>query len=457
MRTNAAVRTTARTHEGAPAMAHQPAELELLRAVGSCLLFENTFYEKGSDIAARIAVLSQKVKADFLPQLAVHARSRLNLRHVALWLAVQNLRRADGIEKAETITRVIQRADELAEILSLYWLQNPASAAPKNKPLAAALKRGIAAAFGKFNEYQLAKYNRDNAVKLRDALFLSHAKPVDKKQAKLWTKLIDGKLAVPDTWEVSLSAGKDKKKTFERLIAERKIGYLALLRNLRNMEQAAVDRKLVCEALINGAQHSRALPFQFVAAWRFAPAFASAIDAAMIQALGSAERLQGSTSIVIDVSGSMDAALSAKSQINRIDAASAMAVLAREICDDVRVFTFSDQAVEIPAARGLALVDVIHRSQAHLSTQLGAAVNAIAGHVKQCDRMIVITDEQSHDRLPSLTGIRGYLVNVASYRPALPAEQAGWTRINGFSERLIDFVKWDEAISQDQTPAAILR
>jgi len=242
-----------------------------------------------------------------------------------------------------------------------------------------------------------------------------------------------------------LSAGKDKKETFERLIRERRIGYLALLRNLRNMEEAGVERSLITNALVAGAPKSRALPFQFVAAWRFAPAFAAAIDTAMIRALGQSERLNGTTAIIVDVSGSMNALLSAKSKLNRIDAAGALAVLCREVSDDCRVFTFSEAAVEVPVSRGIALVEAIHRSQQHSGTYLAAAVTRIGSVLgRDVARVFVITDEQSHDGgVPALLGPRCYLVNVAPYQPGLSVS-GGWTRINGFSERLVDYARWNE-------------
>ena len=83
--------------------------------------------------------------------------------------------------------------------------------------------------------------HRDAEVTLRDVLFMSHAKPKDEAQAALWRRLAANELANPDTWEVQLSAGADKKETFERLIREKKLGYIALIRKLRNMEQADVE------------------------------------------------------------------------------------------------------------------------------------------------------------------------------------------------------------------------
>ena len=77
----------------------------------------------------------------------------------------------------------------------------------------------------------------------------------------MFTKLVDKTLATPDTWEVALSAGADKKETFERLIRENRLGGMALLKNLRNMVQAGVDQKLLRERLERGV--GIALPFNF--------------------------------------------------------------------------------------------------------------------------------------------------------------------------------------------------
>ena len=144
---------------------------------------------------------------------------------------------------AETLTRVIQRADELSEFVAIYWAEG-------RQPLSAQVKKGLAAAFCKFDEYALGKYDRTGAVRLRDVLFLSHARPVDEAQAALWKRLAANELATPDTWEVALSEagraekgteGADKRKAWERLLADRKLGALALLRNLRNLHTEGVD------------------------------------------------------------------------------------------------------------------------------------------------------------------------------------------------------------------------
>jgi 60 kDa SS-A/Ro ribonucleoprotein len=168
----------ARTHEGAPAR-NISTELQLQRSVLACLLWESQFYEDGVEIAGRIAELVPKVAAEKVAGLAVEAREKMKLRHAPLLLVREMARHAThrGLV-AETLARVIQRADELAEFVAIYWKDG-------RVPLSAQVKKGLAAAFPKFDAYALAKYDRGGAVKLRDVLFLAHAKPRDEEQAEV--------------------------------------------------------------------------------------------------------------------------------------------------------------------------------------------------------------------------------------------------------------------------------
>src|SRR5215831_10305688 len=172
-----------RTHEGAPAR-HLSNELQLRRSVLACLLWETQFYEDGIEIAGRIAELVPKVEAGKVAALAVEAREQMKLRHAPLLLVREMARITThrGLV-AETLERIIQRADELAEFVAIYWKDG-------RVPLSGQVKKGIAAAFPKFDEYQLAKYDRGGPIQLRDVLFLCHAKPRDDKQAAVWKKLI---------------------------------------------------------------------------------------------------------------------------------------------------------------------------------------------------------------------------------------------------------------------------
>lgn len=443
MKTNTLARETTPqffTHEGAPAV-KENAERELTRAVSTCMLYEETAYESGSKLAERIKALCTQVTIPFLCGLAAKARKDLKLRHVALFLCVQALAKKGTADErtlvGDTIASVIERADELAEIIALYWKDG-------KKTVPRQLRRGIAKAFTRFSEYALAKYNRDSAVKLRDALFLSHAKPENDDQAASWKRLVDGTLATPDTWEVALSKGADKKETFTRLIQQGQLGYMALLRNLRNCLTAGVDQAVLAQAIMAKAAGSKALPFRFVTAARHAPALAGVLSDAMLLSTADHPKLPGTTYLLVDVSGSMDAKLSGKSEMSRLEAGAALAILLREICPFVRVFTFSNNLVEVQSFRGLPLAEGIARSQEHGGTYLAGAVKVLAEKYLAPTRTIVITDEQSHDGVGVPPSPLGYLVNVATFEPALPTKGGGWTRISGFSERIVDWVMEEE-------------
>jgi 60 kDa SS-A/Ro ribonucleoprotein len=425
------------THEGAPAK-RITAEKELRRSVMSHMLWESEYYEDGIEIANRIISLIPKVNAPKVSEIAIEAREKMKLRHVPLLIVREMARTSSHKMLVElTLERIIQRADELAEFVAIYWKE-------KRQPLSAQVKRGLARAFTKFNEYQLAKYNRDDTIKLRDVLFLCHAKPKDKEQAEVWKRLVDGKLAIPDTWETQLSSGKDKKITWERLIQEDKLGALAFLRNLRNMQESKVSEEIILSGL-DRMNTERVLPFRFISAAKYAPQWESNIEKAMVKCLEGREKLPGKTVLLVDVSGSMDAIISSKSDLMRCDAATGLAILARELCESVAVYSFSTNLCRIPDRHGFALRDAIANSQNHHQTNMGASVQWINQNEK-FDRLIVLTDEQSRDTVPNASG-KGYVINVASSQNGIG--YGAWTHIDGWSEYVFDYIVEFERIQNE--------
>ena len=187
------------THEGAPAL-HISNELQLQRSVLACALLEKQFCEDAVEIAGRIAELVPKVEAERVAALAVEAREQMKLRRAPLLLVREMARHKThrGLV-AKTLERVIQRADDLCEFVAIYWKDG-------RVPLSGQVKKALAAAFPKFDEYQLANCDHSGPIKLRDVLFLCHAKPRDDAQAGVWRKLIWGRLVVSDTWEGTLPA-----------------------------------------------------------------------------------------------------------------------------------------------------------------------------------------------------------------------------------------------------------
>jgi 60 kDa SS-A/Ro ribonucleoprotein len=449
---NTATKTAKYTHEGAKA-SNITKKQELRRSVTACMLWENTFYEDGKAIADRIKELVHQLPGQFVSELAIEAREKMKLRHVPLFLVRELARHPKKAERqfvSDTLARVIQRPDELTEYIAIYWKDG-------KEPLSAQSKLGLAKAFLKFNEYSFAKYTRDGAVKLRDALFLSHAKPGTKEQEKLFKKIVDNTLVTPDTWEVALSGGADKKETFTRLLKEGKLGALALLRNLRNMSEAGVSTELVTESLEN-LDVIRVLPFRFISAAKYAPQLESVLEKTMFKALESHPELPGKTVMIVDVSGSMGGNVSGKSEIGRVDAAASLAILLREICEDFSIYATAGndysrihKTALIPSRHGFALKDSILKSKNELGGG-GIFLKQVMDYVYNLEksndvaRIIVITDEQDCDTDPAKSpskantfGANNYLINIANEKNGIGYDK--WVHIDGFSEAVIDYIQ----------------
>lgn len=424
-------RTTVRTHEGAPAKRIGP-EAQLRRSVMACLLWEDTFYEEGVSIADRIAEGVRAVSPETASSTAIEAREKMHLRHAPLWI-VREMARSGGRIVGDTLARVIQRADELTEFMALYWKDG-------KEPLSAQVKRGLAEAFTKFDEYQLAKYDRAKDVRLRDVLFLCHAKPKDAEQEALWKRLVDGTMSSPDTWEVALSSGGDKKEHWTRLLDENRLGGLALLRNLRNMKQAGVERSLVRKAIAENP-FNRVLPFRFISAATHAPDLGPDLEQAMFRSLQSFDTLTGRTALVVDVSGSMQSSISARSTMSRFGTAAALGMMLRELSDDIGIYVFGSQAARVPPRRGFALADAMAGARVgHATmTELGHGLAKQDGY----DRVIIVTDEQSHQKLSDpLSGSHGVVINVAAYENGIG--YGAWTHIDGWSESVVRYIQESE-------------
>lgn len=450
MKTNVKVKSTNYTHEGAESPLVTPI-FELRRSVMATMLWENGFYEDGIAAATRIKSLVAKCSFDEVAELAIQAREQSKLRHTPLLLVRELLRNHSGKKVGDLVERVIQRPDELTELLSLYWKDDEKANHKGDKsksPLSAQLKVGLARALKKFNEYSLAKYNREGAIKLRDVLFLSHAKPDNVEQEALFKRLAEDTMATPDTWEVKLSAiGADDKLTddqkrkkkagiFMRLMDEGKLGALALLRNLRLMKEVGVPEDAI-RAGLEKMKTDRVLPFRFISAAKYAPDLEDALEAAMFKCLAAVPKLSGKTALLIDHSGSMRQVVSQKSEITRFDAAAAVAMILREVCPEVRVYTFAEECIKVPPRRGFALLAAVKAVVNPVYTKLGKAVKFIYNDFPECERLIVITDEQSADRPQAPKG-KGYIVNIEGSAHGIG--YGDWITVSGFSEAIVDYI-----------------
>lgn len=400
-------------------------QLELYTAVATAGLSDQ-FYATADEKVQRLLKLIEKNDAAFVAKLAVYVREQMYLRSIPLLLTVElaKAHRGDGLISRMT-ERVIQRADEIMELLAYYAIANQRNEVKQLNKLSKQLQKGLAAAFNKFDEYQFAKYNRDAKVKLRDALFLVHPKAKNDVQQNIFNKIVKNELAVPYTWEVELSAlGQQKfdsvelkkeafKAKWEELISSNKLGYMALIRNLRNILEAEVsDEALnkVCAHLSNAhaVAKSKQLPFRFLSAYRELKKLKNGRVSKVVEALEeavvySAANIAGydeNTRVVIaaDVSGSMQTAISAKSKVQNFDIGLMLAMLLQSRCANVITGMFGDKWKVINVSRKniLANVDEFHRREGEVgySTNGYLVIKDLLQRKKIVDKVMIFTDCQ---------------------------------------------------------------
>lgn len=430
---------------GAGAKAAAQSNIALLRRVVLAnLLWENVAYIDGESISKEIERLIPLCTPEDVANLTVEARTLQKLRHTPLFLAVQMCKHeAMKPLVADVLPQIITRADMLTDFLAIYWKENGA-----NAPIANAAKKGLARAFHNFREYHFAKYDRDAAVKLRDVMFLCHPKPQNAAEETLFAKIASRTLKTPETWETMLSSGRDKKETFTYLINEGKLGGLAMLRNIRNMVDAKVDRRIIQKGL-DTLNSTMLLPLSFLKAAKEAPLFARHIEDAMLKSYEHLPKLPGKTLFIVDVSGSMRARISSKSEFTRLQVAEAMAMLAANQCEDFELVCTAGSdwhrkhatiQVEYPQ-KGFGIIEQINNQEKGLGGGgiftrqcLEWCENAFKG--THFDRIIVFSDSQDCDTSPQLPkpfGTHNYICDVSAekkgvnYRGVWDAEVSGWS------------------------------
>ncbi|MFM2393896.1 MAG: hypothetical protein RLZZ546_1878 [Bacteroidota bacterium] len=426
----------------------------LRRCVLANLLWENNAYIDGVSVSNEITRLIPLCNENEVANLAIEARLKQKLRHTPLFILVEMFKHGKTFAKcaSDTIPLVITRADMITDLVAIYWKDG-------KKPLSSQMKVGLAKAFNNFNEFQFAKYDRNSAIKLRDVMFLVHPKP-DQGKEDLFKKIADRTLSTPDTWEVALSAGHDKAETFTRLIQENKLGGLAMLRNIRNMMESNVDKRIIKEGL-DKLKSSMLLPLDFLKAARINAEFNRDIEDAMIGAYKNLPKLPGKTLFIVDVSGSMGNLTSGNSAFSRLDQACAMAMLAINQCEDYDlVSTAGDdytgagahQHIKYPS-KGFALANQI----------VGTRSNVGGGGIftRQCldwckysvgskyDRIIVFSDSQDCDKVnkvPKPYGTYNYICDVSSHTKGINYRNVWTAEISGWSENFLTYIAASEGL-----------
>jgi hypothetical protein len=474
-------------HEGAQAF-KLDARMELYSSVVTTSL-SNKFYESADKRMDRIRALIAKNDPAFVAKLAVYTRNKMYLRSVPLMLAVELAKTQSGnTVVSKTVKGVVQRADEITELLAYYQMANERKSVKKLNKLSKQIQRGLAEAFNTFDEYQFAKYDRAAEIKLKDALFIVHPKAVDEKQQLIFDKIAKSTLETPYTWETALSAlGQQKfssergklnafREKWEELVLSKKLGYMAMLRNLRNIIEAGVSTEVidqVCSYLSDkeAVIKSKQLPFRFLAAYReikmissgAVPKVLDALEKAVEQCAGNIRGFGSDTSLVIacDVSGSMQKAISEKSKILNYDIGLMLGMLLQSRCENVQTGMFGDtwKIINVSRKSVLANVQEFYKREGEVgySTNGYLVLKDLINRKVLVDKIMMFTDCQLWnsnlaDKLTqnSLTSLwtqykciapdaKLYLFDLAGYgNTPLQVERNDVFLIAGWSDKIFD-------------------
>ena len=483
--------STTLNRAGGEAFALTP-EVELYTAVVTASL-SNKFYETASERNDRIASLVGRCDARFVAQLAVYTRQKMNLRSVPLLLVVELAKVHSGDDLvSRTVEKVVMRADEIMELLSCYQWRNNNITAIGDKALRKKLGKlshqiqvGLQRAFNKFDEYQFAKYDRDGLkVKLRDALFLVHPKAKDDTQQALFDKIANKTLETPYTWETELSALGQKvfsseydrmdafSAKWEELIESGRLGYMAMLRNLRNFLIFDISRdkvKDVADRLSDEYEvyRSKQFPFRFLSAYKELKPIANGktvilLDALEKAVLASARNIDGfdeSSRVLVacDVSGSMHIPISWNSSVENYDIGLVLAMLLKSRCKNVISGLFGDlwKVINLPSSGILSNVEALYAQAGSVgySTNGFKVIEYLRTKEIIMDKVMMFTDCQMWNSCGSgqtirkewdeykkiAPGARLYLFDLAGYGTTpLNIVRKDVCLITGWSDRIFE-------------------
>lgn len=429
--------------------ATRDAKSELFLAVVSEFGGEETFYESGKNRLDRIAKLTREIAvADpaWVEGLVGWLRGEGNMRSASIILAMNAAKALNeagipGVRKI--VSNALLRADEPGEALA-FWFSN------FGRKLPIGVKRGIAdGAVKTYNEYSLGKYDGgDNkGFSFADVIKLTHPTPKDARQEALFKFAMDRRynsdaqpaeilgqlnrraefLALPTnekrafvtgpdgaqrlkdaglTWEnVGSTSGKGglDAKAWEALIPT--MGYMALLRNLRNFEDAGVNEAalaVVANRLADPEEvaKSRQLPFRFLSAIRAVRGFrfAHQLETALNHSLSNVPALKGNSLILVDRSGSMFGPVSQKSGLNWADTAALFGTALAMRAEKADLVAFGTYSNKVSFHRAGSVLQTVNSFGSLGGTY---TAQAIKDHLtKDHDRLIILTDDQHYGQSP---------------------------------------------------------
>lgn len=474
-----------------------------------------TMFGKSPD--AQVARIKAGVRAavdmganDFIANLAIHARTEMNVRTIPLVVVVEfakalsdkrqpildeikrlEAHRIPGLGTNKTnamrqeiadlrigadvfnytnmrqlVADVIQRADQITDLYALAL----ATFGDKTK-IPMAIKRGVADAFNKFGAYAFAKYNRAGAVKFRDVLRIVHPEAKSVSQGQIFDKIMKETLEAPYTWEVQLSengqrVGRERlsdRDIWTQLVTSGKMGYMALLRNLRNIHQAGLDSDVLREHVLNvisdpvQVANSKQLPYDFMEAYNVLkgvnPKMATAISKAIDLSVSNIPQMGEKIWFIIDYSGSMGQESQETSAFSSgIFLASAL-LKANADSDRLAVTIFGSGAktlkgVDTNNSMIAIQKDLISHRKGDIagSTNFGAALLEKSKIGFEPDTIIVITDNEvnkfPYGVIQNIAGRKTAKLTVnmqASFTTPMPKSD-GWFTMAGWSPAMFKWV-----------------
>ena len=371
---------------------------------------QDQFYRSEKQTFSDLKKLIAQVDPQFAAKAGIYARNKYGMRSITHILAADLAQRASGTPWGKSFyNHIVKRPDDMLEIMALYMGQG-------NKSLPNALKKGFAQAFDRFDGYQLSKYRGENReVKLVDVVNLVRPVPTD-RNAEALKSLINGTLKATGTWESKLTkagqiaendAHKDalKAEAWASLLNNDKLGYLALLRNIRNIAEQA-DKNTIRKAASRLTDRQRikqslVMPFQFLSAMdaiqksdlKDKRAWMETLERATELAMDNVPRFEGRTLVVMDDSGSMSSCHTKYANRSALQLGALFAAALFK-ANDADLMRFSDDATYLHENSRDSLQGIAGRL-IHNARAAGTDFNAIFRKAnKSYDRIIILSDMQ---------------------------------------------------------------
>ena len=367
-----------------------------------------SFFNESKYYGDNSAEMQETIKAvidkepQFVSNLAVFARRVFNMRSVSHVLTAYLAHETSGKPYVRsTIDGVVLRGDDLTEIMAFYL-------STFGKPIPNSLRRAIADKLVGFDEYTFAKYKGDNkAVKMRDLLCLCRPTPKDDEQSAMWKRCLENRLETQMTWESELSTNGNTAETWEKLINSGKVGYMALLRNLRNIIKANPSNIQEVYDIIQDPERvrkSKQLPFRFYSAYKAVSDIAGSkvfdvLENALESSVENMPKLPGTTVIAVDISGSMSSPVSSNSDVKCYEIAMLLGLLANRICENSYFYTFNNRLVKQAVSSKCNILETVRGTVCGGGTNMVLPFQKMIDDKINADRIIVLSDNMNNGEI----------------------------------------------------------